>query len=81
MLVLIWTYALYFLLCRCDFNKYTLMVLQNIGEIEESRDQKKKLEDDEDSGNDDADELMLISNTPDSDDEHEVDMYSSASED
>lgn len=68
------------LLSRCDFNKYTLMVLQKVGEIEESRDQAKKLEDGDDSGHDDSDELMLINNTPDSDDENEVDMYSSGSE-
>lgn len=57
-----------------------MMVLQNISEIEEGRDNEKA--EGVDSGHDENDELMLISNTPDSDDEdQDVDMYSSSSDD
>lgn len=52
------------------------MVLQNIGEIEEKREQEK---DGLDSGHDENDELMLISKSQESD--SDVDMYSSGSED
>lgn len=64
-------------LSRCDFNKYTLMVLQNVSELEEAR-----AKDESDSGHDeDNDELMLISRSGiDGSDEEDVDMYSSASE-
>lgn len=67
---------MFFCIHRCDFNKYTVMVLQNIGEIEEKREQEK---DGLDSGHDENDELMLISKSQESD--SDVDMYSSGSED
>lgn len=66
---------------RCDFNKYTLMVLQCIGAIEEERDRQRKLSGEDDSGHDENDELMLIRSTANSeDDDNDVEMYSSSAE-
>lgn len=60
----------------CDFNKYTLSVLQNIGKIEERREREGV-----DSGHDDNEDLMLISRqSEDEDEDDDVDMYSSSSE-
>lgn len=56
------------------------MVLQGIGEIEEKRENEKKLSGEDDSGHDENDELVLIRNNPDSDDENDIEMYSSSGE-
>lgn len=62
------------------------MVLQDVGEIEESRDKHRKQSGEDDSGHDENDELVLVRKTAnmdsmdeedESDQDSDVEMYSS----
>lgn len=48
------------------------MVLRGIGEIEEGREEHRKQFVEDDSGHDENDELLLVKNSPDSDEDHEM---------